>query len=290
MPSWPCAIASVEEALGLLGQRGLDASRPHRVGDARQERGAALGERQVEEVLPVDVEAVEEHRRQRHLRAERIDVELAAEPAHRHLEGCGRPSGSSAIASPSRTIGLDREREDGRDDLGHAVGDVREVAGVRPDLCAEPVHLDPCPVELPLHDGRADALDRLPRALRRLREHRLQGPEHLEPEPCEPGAAVGERRGGDRAEVAGEHERAPHLGRRDIGCAGDSVRDDALERSLPELALEERAEEALLTLRRAGEEPGERAPAGRLRARARRGADRPERGVDLEELERRRPG
>ena len=98
---------------------------------------------------------------------------------------------------------LDREREDGRDDLGHAVGDVREVAGVRPDLRAESVHLDPRPVELPLHDGRAGALDRLPRALRRLREHRLQRAEHLEPEPCEPGTAVGERR-----------RRRPRRGRR----------------------------------------------------------------------------
>jgi len=61
----------------------------------RGERPEAFRLRLVHERCPaVDVQAVEEEWRQRELRPEAIDVQLAAEPLHRPLEGFRRAIGT----------------------------------------------------------------------------------------------------------------------------------------------------------------------------------------------------
>ena len=149
------------------------------------------------------------------------------------------------------------------------------------------MHLEPGAVELPLHRRGADPLEGLARALGGLREHRLQGPQDLEPEPRQPRLPIGKRGRRDHAEIAREHEGAPHVRDGDAGGARHRVGDDALERALTELAVEECAEEPLFGLGRTGEELGDRATARPLRSGAARSPDRPERRVDLEKLERR---
>ena len=94
----------LEEALRLVGVARLEPRGPEGVRHALGEAVDALGEREVEQVAAVQVEAVEEERRQGDASARSRRRRASAEPAHRHLEGCGRPSGRSAITSPSSTI------------------------------------------------------------------------------------------------------------------------------------------------------------------------------------------
>ena len=98
--------------------------------------------------------------------------------------GRGRPSGRSAIASPSRTI----ERT-GSASATSTTSGTRSVIGssVRvktPTASPVAVHLDPHAVELPVDRRRlADLLDGALHRRGRLREHRLDGPADLQVEP-----------------------------------------------------------------------------------------------------------
>ncbi len=95
--------------------------------DAPRARVGALGAGPVEQVLAVEVQHVEEERRQRHAQpsARRVPKRLAVT-----WNGCGRPSARSAIASPSSTSAArPAARATACDDLGHARGDVVEAAG-----------------------------------------------------------------------------------------------------------------------------------------------------------------
>ena len=55
-------------------------------GNAFGERGEPLASRKIEHVLAVQMQAVEEERRERDALAQRLHVAPAAEPAHGHLE------------------------------------------------------------------------------------------------------------------------------------------------------------------------------------------------------------
>ena len=59
-----------------------------------------------------------------------------------------------------------RERENGIDDLGYAIRDVREAAGERANLASEPVNLQARAVELPLDRGGRQALEGMRRGPR----------------------------------------------------------------------------------------------------------------------------
>ena len=158
-PSWPRASASSRNALGLLGGPGdRRAGRGARSGSERVERREPLARRAVEEVLAVDVEAVEEERRER-------DRSRASRSTSRRLpnrlivtwNGCGRPSGAErdrlAVEDERARPGRARDR---LDDLRDPVGDVGEVAREHADVVAEPVDLDARAVELPLDRRGAD--------------------------------------------------------------------------------------------------------------------------------------
>ena len=87
-------------------------------------------------------------------------------------------------------------------------------------------------------------------------------------------SAVARRRRAPRAatarQVAAQHQRAPHLGRRHAGRARDRVGHHALERALAQLAGEQPAQEPLLAARsRARRAPASSRAGARLRARAR---------------------
>ena len=150
------------------------------------------------------------------------------------------------------------------------------------------MHLQTRAVELPLEPCRIHAAECLLDARRGLREHRLDRRERGQPELGEPVGAGRDRRLRDDPQIPGEHERSPDRAGRQARGLRDRVRDDPLQRTLPELAEEERREEALLRLGRPGEEIGELRAARRLRARPCDPRDPRHGRVDFEQLQRRR--
>ena len=147
--------------------------------------------------------------------------------------------------------GVEREPPQHLDHLRHAVGHVGEVPRVGAHLVALHVHLQPRAVELPLDRRLAEAFERSRDVRRRLREHRLDRLQQRQPERREPFAARRQRRGGDVSEVAGQHQRPPHLAGRDAGRLRERVGHQCLQRPLPQLAGQQPCEELLLRLGRA---------------------------------------
>src|SRR5258707_2614175 len=78
-----------EEGVRLLGVGGDDA-RHRKSRHSLTQGGEPFGGRTIEKILAVQVEDIEEKRRQRQLAAQAGDVKLAAEAAHGELEGQGR--------------------------------------------------------------------------------------------------------------------------------------------------------------------------------------------------------
>ena len=91
-------------------------------------------------------------------------------------------------------------------------------------------------------------------------EHRRDRPPDLEPERRQRLRAAAERRLGDRAEVAAQHQRPPHGRDRHAGRLGHRVADHRGQRALAQVAEHQRAQERLLGRRRARQQ---RAPAPR---------------------------
>ena len=141
--------------------------------------------------------------------------------------------------------------------------------------------LDPRAVELPLDRGRMDLRERGADVGRGLGEHRLERMADPQAQRREPRLALrqGDRR--DGAEVAAEHERAPHRGELDVRRLRDRVGHHARERALAQVAGQQPDEEPLLGLGRAGHEVAEQAAALGDGARARARPDPLERGVDV---------
>ena len=108
-----------------------------------------LRRRERHEVVVIATQAIEEENRKRHVRARRLDIECAPEPAHRFLEWVGRP------ARPERNGFAIEDQHAGRgaldcpNDLGDGAADI--VAGARKyaHIVAVLVHLDAGAVELP---------------------------------------------------------------------------------------------------------------------------------------------
>ena len=256
----------LEKPLRLGRILGHGARHAKRSGKPTLERLEPVTRGPVDQILAVQMQAVEEERGQRHRLAQLRDVHPAPEPAHRLLEGTRplvRPQGDRLSVQDDR---LDLERADGLDDLGHAIGDVGEVPRERADFVAEPVHLQPRAVELPLDPGGADARQRALEVVARLREHRLDRAKHREPEarasPADPSASA--------AEATAPSSPATMTARR-TSAAGNAcdlryrLDHDALERALPELAEEQARQEPLLALGRPAEEIGQRVAARGLR-------------------------
>ena len=206
------------------------------------------------------------------------------EAAHRLLE---RAWGSCLVehqgfAVEDELVGVEPARE--VSDLGHAVGDVGEAAGVDGDLLAPPVHLDAGAVEFVLHTRWAgDRQGRCDIGCRR-REHRLDG--HTDPQ----GHAldrvrIGERESGGHAEITDEHHGTADncQGPADGFC--ECVCEDSVEGAgadVPEQCL---PEEVTLGWCRPTEQLRHSRLAGGARARPRDVGDRLEGLVDVTDRE-----
>ena len=112
------------------------------------------------------------------------------------------------------------------------------------------MNLDPRAVELPLDRDSAAAggLHCFDDIVRRVGEHRLDGAEELQAirrQRGERSVSSDTHRARDRAEVSGQHHRAPKLVLVDVRGFRDRVEQHALERALPDFADDERREELL---------------------------------------------
>src|SRR4051812_33326071 len=175
---------------------------------------------------------------------------------------------------------------DGLDQLGHGSRDLVAAAGVDADLVPRLVDLDAGAVELELQRGLAQTVERLGDVPRRLREHRLERPEELEPEAREPGPALGQHGPRHLRQPARQHERPAHLVRRHLRRGGQRLGHEAREGPLAELAEDQAHEEILLLAGGAGEKAGEEPAALGRGAGAGRAGETLEGGVHLAQGER----
>ena len=270
-----------EHRAGGLGVRRDRARHAQRLGhDGREPLGAG-GARLVEDVLAVDVQDVEEQRRERHVAARRAEV------AGRDLERLRAAVGAQRDRLAVEHDAAHGQRERGLHELRHARGDVVERAREDGDVAAVAVDLDAHAVELPLDGRGAELLHRGRDVGGGGGEHRAQRAADLEAERLQRVDTAGDRGRRHRPEVAAQHQRPPQVGGGDLGGARGRVRHHALERALAQLARQQRAQEALLALGRLLEQRGQRRAPGRLRAGPAEAADARERGVDLAHAQRR---
>ena len=231
---------------------------------------------------------VEEERRQRRDRPGGRDVDPRDARLPVSWNGRGRPSGRNAIASPSSTSVAHRQRQRRLDHLGHPAGDVVEGAGEDRHLAPVAVHLDPDAVELPLDRGLAQ----LGRARRRCRwrsrrasaapagRPRSRNSASAAAPPVSAAAATGPT--APRSIAARRTSAGGTLGGRRHG-----VEHHALERSLPQLAGEQPAQQLLLAAVARPNSAGQPAPARPASPALRAPAMVVERRVDLADGQRR---
>ena len=195
-PSWPCASASsrkrsaaAESSVSILGTRRCSGTR------ARGARTALAGA--VEEVVSVEMEAVEQRDGER----DRFGGAAPSPPEPNRLIVAWNavtavgPHGDH-LAVEDR--GLERQPPDRLDDLGHALGDVREAARI-----GAPRRRAGAPGAVrrraSIRRRRAGAADRVGDGLGRLREHRLDGRRSWSPKlerPLRPSASAATATGG----------------------------------------------------------------------------------------------
>ena len=110
----------------------------------------ALAGRSIGERLTVESQAIEEECLHRQFGAQRLDVELAAESAHRDLEwmrAARLSKGDRFAVEDHLTHG---QPLSGFDDLRHRGGDIIQAARVDADRVTRLVHLDAGAIHLPL--------------------------------------------------------------------------------------------------------------------------------------------
>ena len=170
----PAGTRIVEEPLGRSDIVRLDPRDAQLGRKPLVEPLQSLTRRQVDKIFAVQMEDVEEERRERNLAPEPRPVRPAPEAAHRHLE---RPRATVRAESDRLAVEDRRPRiqcQHGLDDLGHAIRDLRKIAREHPHVVSRPVDLDARPVELPLDDRRGDAVEGGCDVGGGLRQHRLQ--------------------------------------------------------------------------------------------------------------------
>ena len=221
----------------------------------------ALALRQGHAGMPTDQQAVEEAGAERHLAAELVDLELAAEPPHGVLEGLWPAIGAERDGLAVED-GLGRgDAAHAVDHLGHRVAEPLPLPAVDLDALARLVHLDADAVELSLDGHLAEALERLRRRGGGARQHGENRPE--EPDsPCgEARRAFTECLLAHEGEVALDHERVAHHRGLEASGRGHRLGQHALQRALAELADQPARQEGALRRRGAGEQLAEPAPA-----------------------------
>ena len=238
------------------------------------ERVEALGQRQIDQVVAVDVQHVEEERPQ-------------CTVAHRVLEHPG-----AAVVADGERLAVEhharhRQRTDHLDDARHPAGDLVEVARPHLDPLALAVHLDADAVELPFDRDRRR--DRLGHRGSGRGEHRLQRSTELESHRLHRGDPSLRSESGDGVDATSQHDRSADDGGRYRPCHSDRVEHHSFRGSLTQLSPEqEREEPGFLGGRRAEQRSQQRAALDH-RARARQHLQRRDRPVDVEHGQRRRP-
>ena len=139
-----------------LGNSGVVRDHPRdsqRLRHGRRQGVRPLGEGRVQEVLAVQMQDVEQHRR---------DAGRArGDPRRGDLKRLGPAVGAHGDRLAVEHEPLRREPKRGGRDLRQARRQVVERPAVDRHVAAIPVHLDPSAVELPVHRGLAHALHRL---------------------------------------------------------------------------------------------------------------------------------
>ena len=252
--------------------RGQPAGDRH-AGRGRAQRLETLPRRSVDQVAPVEVDEIEEKRRERNLGTKALHVELAAEAPHGLLEGQRPLVGTKRDDFPVQDHLARGQRQDPLHDFGHRHGDVVQEARVDAHVASRFVDLDPRAVDLVFQRRFAETLERFLEVLPRLREHRLKRPEEPETEPRETRAPFRERGARHPAGVSGHHHGAPDFRDGDLGGLGQRLLHEAGQRSLAQLAQHEADQKIRLLPGRALKERSEEAGTLRGRARSRDGRD-----------------
>ena len=166
------------------------------------------------------------------------DVGAAADPARRDLERL-RPAVGVAARSPRRRA---RPRAPAAPARPPTTSGTRAVMSSRlrvKTATSSPSRCTWMRTPSSFHSTAAGPTSRQRRgdARRGLGQHRLQRAADREAERARaPRAPPAQRGRGHRAEVAAQHQRPPHLGRRHAGGPGDGLDHHALQRALAQLA------------------------------------------------------
>ena len=252
MPGGQRAVQKLLCGNGIRGDEPVDAV----VGrhDGVQGGGADVGGL-VEQVGAVEVQEVEEEHRQRLGRAGGADVDRPSEPGRRHLKAVRAQVGPQRDGLAVGDQVGDGQRQRRLDHLGQPGGHLVEAAGVDGDLVAAAVDLHPGAVELGLENRlTAEPIQGIADTGRGLRQHRPDRPAHPQRKVRQRGGPTGQRRRRDTGQVAAEHGRPAHRGRGNAAGPGDRVRHHPGQRTLPQLAAEQAAQEHLLGFGGRGEE------------------------------------
>ena len=238
-------------------------------------------EREVEQVLAIEVQHVEPRRGQAAARPV-----VAAEAAHGVLEAVGPIVGIEADHLAIEYHRVNRQRRDDLDHAGQPVGHVVEVAREQADVGPLPVRLHAGAVELPLDRAQPELGDRRGHVRCGRRQHRQHGPEHLQPHAGQPLDPVGECDRRHVTDVATQHHRAPHGIGGDAGGPRHRIGDHTGQRALAHLADQQATQVVGLVRRAPAQQRGEHALAGGDRAGAGEVVQLAQDGVDLSDRQR----
>ena len=212
----------VEEALpgvGVGGHHGRHSALAYQ----RFQRLPARQQRAVQEILPIEVQAIEPPHRQ---------VGAApAKAAHGVLEHLGSVAVTHANDFAIEHEPLGRHGPDEGDHAREATCRIVEVPGEQPHLVAVSVGLYASPIKLPFH--RPQSPDHGARHVGGgHRQHGLDGPQHLQPHGRQPGLTLDAPNHRHRAQVTGHHQGPPYCCRGDRCRPGHGVGDHPLEGAL----------------------------------------------------------
>ncbi len=209
---------------------------------------------------------------------------IGAEAAHRVLETL-RAARAEQQSLTIEDEGLRGNLPGRRDHLRQAIGDVPQIPGEHPHPVTGAVHLDSCPVQLPLDHCRAQCGNGLPGRCGGLGQHRLHRREDRDPGPVQCLGSPGQGPGCDPDQVSLQHGGPSHPVRLHSQGERHGVGHDPLQRPLTQVAQDQAAQEALLRAGGPGQQVREGGVASLLGARAGRRRQILENGVHLQHLD-----
>ena len=218
--------------------------------------------------LALGVQAIEEERRQRHVRSKAIDIEPASESAHRLLK---RQRRSVALKRQHLAVEDDlacRQRHDRLDDLRHGGCHIPERAREHAHFVTGLVHLDARAIELQLEGGLPNASSASATLSAGDASIGSTGRNSWIAYLDNADDAFDKGRAGHLAKIPAHHRRLTN-GRRRCACGfGHRFGEYAFLRALAQLARQQAREKILLGLGRAAEQIDEMLRSSARRTRA----------------------